>query len=79
MSEALQNTKLKETGGFTQGFHRANKDRSTRDRHRSACLKTLVTERVLAGLGAARNDGAGLSGDKKDPLRPGDLSFCGCC
>lgn len=31
----------------------------------SACLRTLVSERALAGLGAARCDEACLSGDEK--------------
>lgn len=31
------------------------------------CLRTLVTESALAGLGEARNDEACLSGDKKGP------------
>lgn len=78
--EALQNTKLKETGGFTQGFLCQKwTEVSLLAFSLTGCLRTHVTERVLAGLGAAWNDGACLGGDKKDPLRPGDLGFCDCC
>lgn len=36
----------------------------------TGCLRTLFIERALAGLGAARNEEASFSDDKRDPLTP---------
>lgn len=74
---SAENKKLQETRGFTQGLQCANKDRhahgtdigsvSLLASSLTGCLRTPVSERARAGLGAAWKEEAYLSGDKKGP------------
>lgn len=69
-TEVLQGTKkLQETRGFTRGgtLCQQGQTHTGQTLAGSACLRTLVSERALAGLAAAWNDEACLSGDKKGP------------
>lgn len=66
-----ENKKLKETGGFTQDLYSAEGLHTVWPVINTVgCLGTLFMERALASFGAAWNEEASFSGDKRDSLTP---------